>query len=80
MALLVEFVCVCVRVYYIKGAVPALGEEGSHTLEESLQVLETCSESFFFALPLVLWCFFLFFTKIFPISSIGLGNGTPDSN
>lgn len=60
--------------------VPMLGEEGSHTLDESLYVLETCSDSFFLVLPPALWCFFLFFTKIFPISSIGLGSGTPGSS
>lgn len=60
--------------------VPVLGDEGSHTLDESLYVLETCSDNFFLVLPLVLWCFFLFFTKIFPISSIGLGSGTPGSS
>lgn len=57
-----------------------LGDEGSHTLDESLYVLETCSDSFFLVLPPALWCFFLFFTKIFPISSMGLGSGTPGSN
>lgn len=68
--------CACIDLV----GVPVLGEEGSHTLDESLYVLETCSDSFFLVLPPALWCFFLFFTKIFPISSIGLGSGTPGSS
>lgn len=30
---------------------PALGDDGSNTLEESLLVFEACSDSFFFVLP-----------------------------
>lgn len=60
---------------------PAPGDEGSNTLEESLYVLEACSDSFFLPLPSEdLWDFFLFFTKILYIKSIGLGRGTPDSS
>lgn len=60
---------------------PAPGDEGSNTLEESLYVLEACSESFFLPLPSDDLCdFFLFFTKILYIKSIGLGRGTPDSS
>lgn len=60
---------------------PALGDEGSKTLEESLLVLDTCSESFFFVLPSDgLGWDFLFLMRIFPASSWGLGRGTPDSS
>lgn len=60
---------------------PAPGDEGSNMTEELLQVLEACSESFFLPLPSDDLCdFFLFFTKILCIKSIGLGSGTPDSS
>jgi len=60
---------------------PAPGEEGSNMLDASLHVLEACSESFFFALPSADLCdFFLFFTRILYIKSIGLGRGTPASS
>lgn len=50
-------------------------------LDVSLHVLEACSKSFFFALPSAdLWDFFLFFTRILYIKSIGLGRGTPGSS
>lgn len=64
-----------------RSSLPAPGDEGSNTLEESLYVLEACSESFFLPLPSDDLCdFFLFFTKILYIKSIGLGRGTPDSS
>lgn len=59
---------------------PALGDEGSHMLDVSLQVLDVCSESFFLVLPSALWEFFLFLMRILPIRSTGLGRGTPTSN
>lgn len=50
-------------------------------LDVSLQVLEACSDSFFLALPSAdLWDFFLFFTRILYIRSMGLGRGTPASS
>jgi len=61
--------------------IPAPGEEGSNILDVSLHVLEACSESFFLALPSADLCdFFLFFTRILYIKSIGLGRGTPGSS
>lgn len=59
---------------------PALGDEGSKTPELSLHALEACSASFFFALASEGLCDFLFLMRIFPISSCGLGKGTPDSS
>ncbi len=37
------------------GPHPALGDEGSHRLDVSLQVMDVCSESFFLVLPSALW-------------------------
>lgn len=60
---------------------PAPGDEGSNPLDISLHALEACSESFFFELPSADLCdFFLFFTRILYIKSIGLGRGTPVSS
>ncbi len=75
-----ESMCICVcDSDDCRRSAPALGDEGSHRLDVSLQVMDVCSESLlgaavgFVGILLVL-------DEDLPIRSTGLGRGTPASN
>lgn len=66
------------------GAVPSCGEEGSVAAELSLRAELLCSSGRLrmelLGTPVLGWCRFLFFTRMRPISSWGLGRGMPGAS